>query len=194
MNSVHLLIVIAFLGLLTGCAAPVIVAGGAAASTAEDERSTATVIDDGLIEAKAKDAIYNDSAMAKKIHVNVTSYNRVVLLTGETLNKELRDRVVDIVRRLDGVRRVHNEIRVADLTGFQSRANDTWLTSKIRAQMIARKGFDSSSVKITTENGTVFLMGLVTRAQGKVAADIARNVEGVKRVVKIFEYLGAPAT
>jgi osmotically-inducible protein OsmY len=194
MNSVHLLIVIAFLGLLTGCAAPVIVAGGAAASTAEDERSTATVIDDGLIEAKAKDAIYNDSAMAKKIHVNVTSYNRVVLLTGETLNKELRDRVVDIVRRLDGVRRVHNEIRVADLTGFQSRANDTWLTSKIRARMIARKGFDSSSVKITTENGTVFLMGLVTRAQGKVAADIARNVEGVKRVVKIFEYLGAPAT
>jgi osmotically-inducible protein OsmY len=194
MNSVHLLIIIAFLGLLTGCAAPVIVAGGAAASTAEDERSTATVIDDGLIEAKAKDAIYNDSAMAKKIHVNVTSYNRVVLLTGETLNKELRDRVVDIVRRLDGVRRVHNEIRVADLTGFQSRANDTWLTSKIRAQMIARKGFDSSSVKITTENGTVFLMGLVTRAQGKVAADIARNVEGVKRVVKIFEYLGAPAT
>ncbi|HEC18925.1 MAG TPA: BON domain-containing protein [Gammaproteobacteria bacterium] len=175
---------------LSGCAAPVVVAGAAGgASVAHDERSNQAMLDDEIIETKAKDAIYQDPEMAKRIHVNVTSYNRVVLLTGEVLSRSLRDRVVNIVRNLPKVRRVHNEIRIADLTSFGSRTNDTWITSKVKAKMIATKGFDASRVKVLTENGTVFLMGLVPRDVGTQAAEIARQISGVKKVVKVFEYV-----
>jgi osmotically-inducible protein OsmY len=174
---------------VTGCA-PVIVAGAAGgAAAAHDQRSGQAIIDDQFIEAKAKDAVYQDPAMAKRIHINITSYNRVVLLTGEALSKGERAKVIDIVRHLDKVRRVHNEIRIADLSGFKARSVDSWITSKVKAQMIATKGFDSSRVKVVTEAGSVYLLGLVTREQGTQAADIARQVSDVKRVVKLFEYL-----
>jgi osmotically-inducible protein OsmY len=184
------LLTLSGLFLFIGCA-PVIVAGaaGGGAATAHDERSSQAMLDDQVIEAKAKDALYKDPERAKRIHINITSYNRVVLLTGEVLSKTLRNQVVDTVRRLDKVRRVHNEIRVADLTGFQSRTSDSWITSKVKTQMLTAKGFDSSRVKVVTEAGAVYLMGLVSRDMGKQAADIARQVSGVKRVVKIFEYL-----
>jgi osmotically-inducible protein OsmY len=177
------------LGLLQGCAGPAVVAGAAGgAAAAQDQRSAPSMFDDTFIEARAKDALYADADTARRIHINVTSYNGVVLLTGEALSEELRQQAVDIVRHLDKVRRVHNEIRVADLTGFKSRANDTWLTSKVKGQMIGTKGFDSTRVKVITEAGTVYLMGLVSRDQGHQAAEIASLVDGVKRVVKVFEY------
>lgn len=174
---------------VTGCA-PVIVAGAAGgAAAAHDQRSGQAIIDDQFIEAKAKDAVYQDPAMAKRIHINITSFNRVVLLTGEALSKGERAKVIDIVRHLDKVRRVHNEIRIADLSGFKARSVDSWITSKVKAQMIATKGFDSTRIKVVTEAGSVYLLGLVTREQGTQAADIARQVSDVKRVVKLFEYL-----
>lgn len=176
----------------TGCVAPAVVAGAAGgAAVAHDERSSQTIIDDEVIEAKGKDAIYADAKMAKRIHVNITSFNHVVLLTGEALSRAERDTIVDIVRRLDKVRRVHNEIRVADLTDFSSRTNDTWITSKVKTKMLATKGFDSTRVKVVTEDGTVFLMGLVSKEVGNQAAAITREISGVKRVVKVFEYVQA---
>ncbi len=185
-----ILFALAAFTLSTGCVAPVLVAGAAGgASVAHDKRSNQTMIDDQLIETKAKDAIYADVKMAKRVHINVTSFNRVVLLTGEALSRATRDKVVDIVRHLDKVRRVHNEIRVADLTGLSARTNDTWITSKIKTQMLTTKGFDSSRIKVVTEDGSVFLMGLVTKEIGNQAAAIAREISGVKRVVKVFEYL-----
>lgn len=176
--------------LSTGCVAPVLVAGAAGgASVAHDKRSNQTMIDDTVIETKAKDAIYKDAEMAKRVHINVTSFNRVVLLTGEALSRATRDKAVNIVRNLDKVRRVHNEIRVADLTDFTSRTGDSWITSKVKTQMLATKGFDSTRIKVITEDGTVFLMGLVTKKVGNQAATITRDISGVKRVVKVFEYL-----
>ena len=177
--------------LLSGCPAPLLVAGGAAggASVAHDERNSKTILNDTVIETKAKDAIYQDPEMAKRVHINVTSYNNVVLLTGEALSRSLRDRAINIVRNLEHVRRVHNEVRIADLTSFGSRTGDTWITSKVKGKMLATKGFDSSRIKVVTEDKTVFLMGLVTREQGNQAAIIASQISGVKRVVKIFEYL-----
>ena len=175
---------------LQGCAAPVLVAGAAGGATiANDKRSTRSMVDDQVIEAKTKDKIYSDVEIAKKIHINVTSYNGVVLLTGETLSRSLRTHVINIARHIDNVRRVHNEIRVANLTGFSSRTNDSWITSKVKTQMLATKGFKSSQIKVTTEAGTVYIMGLVTKEVGNQAAEIARNVSGVKRVVKLFEYI-----
>jgi len=162
--------------MLSACVAPVVVAGAAGgASVANDHRSNEAMLDDEVIEAKAKDAIYADPDRAKRVHINVTSYNRVVLLTGEALSKAEQDTVIDIVRNLDKVRRVHNEIRIADLTDFKSRANDSWITSKVKSQMIATEGFPSTRVKVVTENGTLFLMGLVTKDIGNQAAAIASH-------------------
>ena len=185
-----ILVTIGSFTLSTGCVAPVLVAGAAGgASVAHDKRSNQAMLDDEVIEAKAKDAIYKDPAMAKRIHINVTSFNRVVLLTGEALSRATRDKAVNIVRNLDKVRRVYNEIRIADLTSFSSRTGDSWITSKVKTKMLTTKGFDATRVKVVTEDGTVFLMGLVTKAIGNQAANIARNISGVKRVVKVFEYL-----
>ena len=175
--------------LLSGCMAPALVAGAAGGATvANDERSSQAMLDDQFIEAKARDAIYADLKRAKRIHVNVTSYNRVVLLTGEALSSSTRNAAVEITRKIDKVRRVHNEIVIADLTSFSSRTSDSWITSKIKSQMFATKRFDSTRVKVVTENGTVFLMGLVDKKTGKQAAAIASNVADVKRVIKLFEY------
>ncbi len=170
--------------LLAGCAPTPLTDSGQPRPT----RAAATVIDDQRIESSAMDKLYSDPKLQQKIHVNITSYNRIVLLSGEALSRELRDHVIDIVRHLPGVRRVHNEIRIQDLTGFQSRSRDGWITSKIKARMLATKGFDSDAVKVVTEYGTVFLMGLVTRTEGRQAAEIARHVDGVRQVVKLFEY------
>jgi len=186
----NLLLACLLLTQLQGCAAPILVAGAAGGATlASDKRSTRSMVDDQVIETKTKDKIYADAEIAKKIHINITSYNGVVLLTGETLSKSLRTHAINITRHIDNVRRVHNEIRVADLTGFSSRTNDGWITSKVKTQMLATKGFKSAQIKVTTEAGTVYIMGLVTKEAGNQAAEIARNVSGVKRVVKLFEYI-----
>lgn len=190
MKTFYLIFVIFFLNLLQGCAAPVLVAGAAGgAIAANDERSARSLVDDQLIETRAKDKLYEDPETAKKIHINVTSFNGVVLLTGETLTRQLRSRAINTIRHMDKVRRVHNEIIVGNLTDFKSRTGDSWITSKVKAQMLATKGFKSTQVKVITEAGTVYLMGLVTRDAGSQAAEITRNVSGVKRVVKLFEYL-----
>lgn len=188
--EVNLLLICLILTQLQGCAAPLLVAGAAGGATvATDKRSARSMVDDQLIESKTKDKIYSEAEVAKKIHVNVTSYNGVVLLTGETLSRSLRTRAINIARQINNVRRVHNEIRVADLTSFGSRTNDSWITSKVKTQMFTAKEFKSSQVKVVTEAGTVYIMGLVTKEAGNQAAEIARNVSGVKRVVKLFEYL-----
>ena len=181
----RLIVLLALLLLLAGCAATPLTDSGQPRPT----RSATTVVEDQRIESSAMDKLYSDPKLQQKIHVNITSYNRIVLLSGEALSQELRDHVINIVRNLPGVRRVHNEIRIQDLTGFQSRSRDGWITSKIKARMLATKGFDSDAVKVITEYGTVFLMGLVTRTEGRQAAEIARNVDGVRQVVKLFEYV-----
>jgi osmotically-inducible protein OsmY len=186
----NLLLVFLMLIQLQGCVAPLLVAGAAGgAAVANDKRNTRSMVDDQVIETKAKDKIYAKAEVAKKIHINITSYNGVVLLTGETLSRSLRTHAINITRQINNVRRVHNEIRVADLTNFSSRTNDSWITSKVKTQMLATKGFKSSQVKVVTEAGTVYIMGLVTKEAGSQAAEIARNVTGVKRVVKLFEYI-----
>jgi len=188
MKYILILLLALSLPALQGCA-PAVVAGAAGGGAAAgDPRSADTLISDQVIETRGMDRLYSDPEVARRIHINVTSYNGVVLLSGEALSRALRDQAVDTIRNLKGVRLVHNEIRIADLTGFQSRTRDSWITSKIKARMLATKGFPSSRVKVVTEAGTVFLMGLVNRELGTQAAEIARRIDGVKRVVKLFEY------
>ncbi|WP_455197686.1 BON domain-containing protein [Kaarinaea lacus] len=164
----------------------------ASCSALPDRRDTKVIVNDENIESKATNTLYGDNNINKKIHVNVTSYNGIVLVSGEVLSEDLRQKVIDVVANIPDVRRVHNELVVADLTSFESRSGDTWITSKVKSQMMGNKQLESNFVKVVTENDTVYLMGLVTEKEAEIAAEIARNVADVKRVVTLFEYIPEP--
>lgn len=175
--------------LLQGCAAVLVgTAAVTGAVVASDPRTTGTVIDDKGIKLKAITRLGEDEELWDQSHLNVTSVNGIVLLTGETPTEELRMRAGDIVSRIDKVRQVHNEIAIGVPTTLGVRSNDTWLTSKVKSSLIGTEGVPGVHIKIVTENGTVFLMGLVTREEGDKATDVARRIHGVKRVIKLFEY------
>lgn len=175
--------------LLQGCAAVLV---GAAAVTgaviATDRRTTGTIVDDKGIKFKAINHLGEDQELWDQSHLNVTSVNGIVLLTGETPTEELRIRAGEIVSRIEKIRQVHNEIAIGAPTSLGVRSNDTWMTSKVKTSLMGTEGVPGTHIKVVTENGTVFLMGLVTREEGDKATDVARRFQGVKRVVKLFEY------
>lgn len=174
---------------LQGCAGLVVGAAGGAALAAHDRRDAEIILKDQQIESTATDKIYGDEKLRKKIHANVTSYNQVVLVSGEVLSSELREYAISLIQQTPGIKRIHNELEVANLTSFSSRSGDTLITSKIKTKMIGAKDLDATRVKVVTENKRVFLMGMVTAKEADIAVDIARNIENVKQVVKIFEII-----
>lgn len=174
-------------GGLSGCA--VVAAGGAGAAVASDRRTTGTMVDDQAIELRVSNAIFRDDELKRQAHINVTAFNGVVLLTGETPTEPQRDRAVEAARHVDGVRRVHNEIFISPPTSVSSRAQDTWITTKVKSKLLANKQVKGTHVKVVTEYRVVYLMGLLTRAEADAAAEAARYVEKVERVVTLFEYL-----
>ena len=192
--AVAAILVIGMIALVQGCAGLVVAGAAVGVVAASDLRPAKVMMDDKVIEMTATDKIYSDRDLQTRVHINVYSYNYVVLLTGEALSNELENKAVDIVRHVKNVRRVHNEIRVADLTSFESRAKDSWISSKIKTNMFATKNFDATKVEVITENRTVYMMGFVTEKQGAQAAEIARQVEGVEKVVKLFEYIEPAGT
>lgn len=187
-SSILVIFLLLALG-LQGCAGLVIGAAGGAALAAHDRRSAETMLKDQQIESTAADKIYSDEKLKKKIHANITSYNQVVLVTGEVLSSDLRDHAISLVQQVADIKRIHNELVVADLTSFTSRSGDSLITSKIKTRMIGAKGLDATRVKVVTENKRVFLMGLVTEKESAIAVDVARNIKDVKQVVKIFEII-----
>jgi osmotically-inducible protein OsmY len=187
--AITILLLTSGLALIQGCAGLVVAGAAVGAVTASDPRPSKVLMDDKVIEMKATDKIYSDRELQTRVHINVYSYNYVVLLTGEALSQDLKNKAIDIVRNINNVRRVHDQIQVADLTSFESRAKDSWISSKIKTNMLGTKNFQATKVEVITENRVVFMMGFVTEEQGAKAADIARQVEGVEKVVKLFEYV-----
>jgi len=172
---------------LQACVPVVIGAGGAAAySSLEDRRSTGVQIDDESIEVRASNRI-NDR-FGGRVHVNVTSYNRIVLITGEVPDDAARQEVEKIVRAVPNVREVTNDLQIAGISSYASRTNDTYLTTKVRGGLLDTKRVSSVHLKVVTEAGAVYLMGLVTEPEAEEAVEIARNTGGVRKVVKVFEY------
>lgn len=184
-----LVTILATVTLIQGCGGLVVAGAAVGAVAVHDMRPSKTMLEDKSIELTATDLIYSDTQLETKVHINVHSYNHIVLITGEALAKDLRARAVDIVRNLNNVRRVHNEIRIADLTSFESRTKDSWISSKVKTRMLATENFDATRIKVITENRTVYLMGLVSPEHGSQAAEIASKIEGVERVIKLFEYV-----
>lgn len=172
---------------LAGCA-PVVVGGAAAGGAmAADRRTSGAYVEDQSIEIKAETQIANQ--LGDKVHANVTSYNRNVLVTGEVHDEESKKKAEMIVKALENVRNVNNELVVGMISALSSRANDTYLTSKVKTRMLTENKFPANYVKVVTEDSVVFLMGMVTRKEAEQAVEIARNTEGVSKVVKVFEYV-----
>ena len=153
------------------------------------ERTTGSYVDDELIEIKAAVNISKGSEEIRSSHINITSFNGVVLITGQVATENSRMEVEQIVSQVRKIRRIHNELTITSPTSTLTRASDTWITAKIKANMIGDDQVDATQVKVVTENGVVYLMGLVSRLQGENAIRVVRGVNGIQKIVKIFEYI-----
>ncbi|MEG1454611.1 MAG: BON domain-containing protein [Comamonas sp.] len=174
-------------GALSACV-PLVVGGGMVAGTlvAVDRRTAGTQVEDESIEVKAANRIRD--TLGDKARINVTSYNRQVLLTGEVGNETDKQTLGRLVESVDNVRAVVNEAVVAPFTATLSqRSGDTFITGKVRASLMDAKDIQASAIKVTTENKVVYLMGIVTPREAKRAAEIARGVNDVTKVVRVFE-------
>lgn len=173
--------------LLSGCPAIMVTGAGAGVMAAEDRRTLGTITEDQSIEFKTRDRV---SAKHKdRLNLSVTSYNRMVLLTGEVPNEDVKRDIERIARSMENVRSVTNELTIGIPTTLSNRANDTYITSKVKARFVDGQRFNPLHVKVVTEDGVVYLLGLVRQQEAKDAVDLARRTEGVKKVVTVFEYL-----
>ncbi len=180
---------ILFLPFIIGCV-PMFAIGTAAGTGAyisEDRRTSGMFIEDEGIELKSTRRIHQQ--FGDNVHINVTSYNRLVLLTGEAPTATIKTDIEKLIMGVDNVRRIYNEIAIAGNTSLSSRSNDTLLTSKVKARFLTERKFQINHVKIVTENEVVYLLGVVTRQEAESAAQITSSTAGVKKVVKVFEYL-----
>ena len=172
---------------LAGCFGIAAVGIGAGALMASDRRSSDTYLTDEAIELRAGNSIsekYHD-----RVHVNVTSYNRTVLITGEVPDAATKADIEKIVAGKPNVKATQNELRISGLASLGGSSNDTLITSKVKARLVDYGKFSAHLVKVVTEGGTVYLMGLVTHNEGDDATQIARETSGVLGVVRVFEYI-----
>ena len=172
---------------LQGCVPAVATGIGAGALMIVDRRAGETYLADEAIEIRSFNRI--SEKFGDKVHVNVTSYNMKALLTGEVPDAGINDELEKAVAGVINVKGVTNEVTVGGISSFSARSNDTYITSKVKARFIDANKFQVNHVKVVTESGTVFLLGLVTRKEGDDAAEIARTTAGVKKVVRVFEYI-----
>ncbi|MFT3757305.1 BON domain-containing protein [Thauera sp.] len=175
------------LPLLQGCF-PVVATGvGAGAAMVADRRTSGSYVEDESIEWKVASRIRE--RFGDTVHVNVTSYNRNVLLTGEAANDTVRSQLDGVVAGVDNVRGVINEVAVGPNSALTARGNDTLITSNVKARFLDAGRFSAHNIKVVTEANVVFLLGIVTRAEADAAAEIARTSKGVSKVVRVFEYI-----
>lgn len=178
--------------LLGGCAAVVVTGAATGANAAHDRRTLGAYIDDEGIELKARLTITEDKELYSQVHVNIISVNGVVLLVGQAPTEELRMKIEELTRAIEKVRVVHNELTIAAPNSYMTRSSDSLITAKVKGSLFGIKGqegFDPTRVKVVTENGIVYLMGILFRAEADAVATEASRVSGVQKVVKLFEYL-----
>lgn len=188
----RLCIVTTLAATLSGCAA--VVVGGAVATgavVAHDRRTTGTVVEDKEIQLRAVDLRASDPDIGARSNISITTYNLKVLLTGQAETAELAQRLAARIARLPRVTHVYNEVEVGAQATLSDAASDTYLTASVKAALfdIELDGFDPLRVKVTTSNSTVYLMGLMTRQEADAVSDKVRYLSGVKKVVRLFDYI-----
>lgn len=198
MNTVHPLrnltnrlrgyaLIAASIPFISGCFGVAAVGMGAGALLISDRRASETYVTDEGIELRANNRLREN--YGSKEHVNVTSYNRMVLLTGEASSAEVKASIEKLISDVPNVKSIANELAIAGASSLGGRSNDTYLTSKVKARFVDAKQFSAHHVKVVTEAGVVFLLGIVTQTEADAAADIARTTGGVQKVVRVFEII-----
>lgn len=172
---------------VSGCFPVIVGAVGAGAYAATDRRSLGAQTDDKVIASRVDSRI--SDAMSDRAHVNINSFNRKVLLTGEVPDRAAKDRAEAIAKSVDNVASVVNDLEVGGMTPASARNNDAFLTGKVKSELVSRKDVFANAYKVVTEKSIVYLMGRVTREEGDRAAEAARGVTGVQKVVKVFDYI-----
>lgn len=167
----------------------ILLSGCAMFSSDPRVRSPGAMLDDQAIETTVKRQIWNSDSAFDSSHLIAVSYNGVLLLTGQVGSADLKRRAEEIAAGHKKVRKVHNELQIGTPLSMLARANDSWLTAKVKTRILAAENVDAGKVKVVTDNGTVYLMGLLPRDQADAAVAAARAVYGVQRIVKVFEYL-----
>ncbi|GAA0702989.1 BON domain-containing protein [Marinobacterium maritimum] len=157
----------------------------------QGSRTLGSYLEDESIETKTLVNISKGSQALAQSHINVVSYNGQVLLIGQVPDEQVKQEAESIARQIRHVRKVHNELDIAGPTSTIVRSNDVYLTSRIKVQMLADKRISGGRIKVVTENGVVYLMGLVSPAEADLAVEITRSITGVRKIVKVFEYIGA---
>ncbi|MEH8023395.1 division/outer membrane stress-associated lipid-binding lipoprotein [Gallibacterium anatis] len=176
--------------LLQGCVAAAVVGGGALATkVAMDPRTTGTQIDDQTLELRVADALRKDKQLNEQAHISAVVYNGRALLVGEAPSADLKEVAVNLARGVKDIADVYDEIQIGEKVSFMQASKDTWITTEVKSKLFVNGNVKASDVKVVTENGVVYLIGRVTQSQAAAAVDVARQVNGVRKVVKVFTYL-----
>lgn len=187
-QSILTLSIISSLTLLQGCVGVATVAVMGGASIATDHRTINKQIDDQTIEFNANRKITRNNDLVQQTNLHLVSINGALLIVGQAPSSYLRDLAIKEVSTVEGILKLHNQIRIGNTTSLTTRSNDVWLTSKVKAALLGSDELAPANIKVVTENGEVFLMGIVTHKNADEAVDITRNISGVSRVFLAFEY------
>jgi osmotically-inducible protein OsmY len=163
-------------------------AGAAGVAVVYDHRKLEKIMLDESIAKKINKKIHSITDLHKDTHIEVSCFNQIVLLTGETTSADISEQAEEFAHNTPDVKRVYNQVTIKGPISTLTKTSDTWITTKIKTRMLATKGLKSGTIKVVTENGTVYLMGIVSHEQADIAADISSETAGVQRVMKIFEY------
>lgn len=180
-----LTLITAFTTVLAGCAGVAAVGAGAGALVFSDRRLSEVILTDEGIEIRTANRI--GERFGDHSHVNVTSYNRMVLLTGEVPDAAAKAEIEKIAAGVPNVKSIINELRVGTVSSLSDRGNDTYITSKVKARFVDASRFSASDVKVVTEGATVYLLGIVSQREADAAVEIARTTAGARKVVRVFE-------
>ncbi|WP_353735786.1 BON domain-containing protein, partial [Chromohalobacter sp.] len=171
---------------LTGCASPATDDQG---GENYGKRTPGMQVEDENIQDKIASNLVRTDARFRDAHINIDSYNGIVLLTGQVASEELKQKAGNIAERVRRVRIVHNELQVAANSPIGQRMTDLWLTGRVKANLATDERIDASRIQVTTENSTTYLMGMVTHRESDIVVDIVSQIGGIQRIVKVFEYL-----
>ncbi len=187
----RIVIASAFALFLSSCTSVLVQTTGAEGIVEDpSERTAGAVVEDQSIETKVLVNLKKLEPELKKANIDAISHNGVVLLVGQVGSEPLKARATQITSESSSkIKRIHNELEIAGKTSLLSRSNDSWIATKVRTLMLANSSVPSGQIRVITENGVVYLMGIVSQGDGELATDLARNVSGVTRVVKVFEYI-----
>jgi osmotically-inducible protein OsmY len=188
-RSLLVLVLVALTPQLHGCAGVATAGADTAVAVSQDRRTAGAYIEDQNIETKTSKALEKRFGDNKNIHINVESFNRYVLLTGEVPDQETKEQAGVSALGIENVRNVQNELVVGPVASFSQQATDAYTTSKVKAQFLTQNKFQPNHIKVVTDDNTVYLMGLVTSKEADEATEIARTTSGVTKVVRVFEIM-----